>query len=425
MPKTAAVIGAGIAGLVSAKRLIDAGYQVEIFESSSRVGGLIASANLGGHHIDVGAESFAVAKNTVPELCAELGIEQLIVSPQRSDARILTSGGVHLIPHGVLGIPSNLDDPAVVDVVGADAVAAAKILDAQPWAAAPDVTIGALVEARLGRQFVDSFLTPVIAGVHSSDAMSLEAATVAPGLLAKAAEVGSLVQAVGLIRGSAARPGAAVASIAGGMHQLVSVLESHLIKAGAKIHPNRTVESLADLNAFDRVVLAAGIEGAAHLFTDLASIRGVDAAVVALLVESEQLNQIPRGSGVLVAADAEGISAKAATHVNAKWAWVNAELPPNQHILRFSFGRNGVLPADTDSLAALATADAAKIFGVEDIRVVESVTQLWPKALVQPGPGHSVIVKRVRAALAADDRLAIIGAGLGGNGITGILSEGR
>ncbi len=425
MPKTAAVVGAGIAGLVSAKRLIEAGYQVEIFESSSRVGGLIASANLGGHQIDIGAESFAVAKNTVPELCAELGIEQLIVSPQRSDARILTSGGAHLIPHGVLGIPSDLDDPAVVDVVGADAVAAAKQLDSAAWNYPPEITIGALVEARLGRAFVDNFLTPVIAGVHSSDAMTLEAATVAPGLLAKAAELGSLVAAVGATRNSAARPGAAVASISGGMHRLVSALESHLITAGAKIHLNRPVESLADLNDYDRVVLAAGIEGAAQLFSDLASIRGVDAAVVALLVESEQLNELPRGSGVLVAADVEGISAKAATHVNAKWAWVNSELPPNQHILRFSFGRNGILPADTDALAALAEADAAKIFGVDDIRVVESVTQLWPKALVQSGPGHSVIVKRVKAALAADSRLAIIGAGLGGNGITGILSEGR
>ncbi|BDS50016.1 protoporphyrinogen oxidase [Rhodoluna lacicola] len=435
--KSAAVVGAGIAGLVAAKRLVDSSFQVDVFESTDRVGGLISAAQLGNYLIDIGAESFAVAKNTVPELCAELGIENLIVQPQRSDACILGVRGVHTIPHGVLGIPSDLDAPEVAEAVGIEAVALAKQLDSKPWVADADISIGDLVEVRLGKAFVDNFLTPVIAGVHSSDPQKLEVATVSPSLLAKGSETGSLVAAVKAIRSSAARPGAAVASISGGMHKLVTELESYLINAGVVIHLNKKIESLADLASYDRVVLAAGIEGAAQVMADnsndlakdlqqdLASFKGVDAAVVALLVESEQLNEFPRGSGVLVSAEVSDLGAKAATHVNAKWAWVNNLLPKNQHILRFSFGRNGVLPAEVESLAELATRDAARIFGISDVRVIETFTKKWPHALVQATPGHSAIVKRVKSRIDADSRLTIIGAGLGGNGIAGILSEER
>lgn len=429
---TAAVIGAGIAGLVSAKRLVDAGYAVEIFEATDRTGGLIAPAQIGEINIDVGAESFAVSTPVVAQLCAELGIENLVVSPQRSDARILSTKGAYLIPHGVLGIPSNLDDPALAEAVGQVAVDQAKQLDAEPWVSEPEVTIGQLVKTRLGQSFVDAFLTPVIAGVHSSDAQKLEAATVAPGLLAKASELGSLVAAVAEIRKSAARPGAAVASIAGGMHQLVAALESSLRATGVTFHFNHKVVTASQLNQFDKVVLACGVDGAAQLLADqpelqelLSQVTAVDAAVVALLVESSQLNDYPRGSGVLVASDVAGVSAKAATHVNAKWQWVQQQLRPNQHILRFSFGRNGLLPAAPEELAQLATADAKTIFGITELSVLDSVTQVWPKALVQAGPGHALIVNRVREALMNNPRIEIIGAGLGGNGITGILSGKR
>lgn len=430
--ESAAVIGAGIAGLVAAKRLLEQGYAVEVFEASAKTGGLIEAGQLGDFTIDLGAESFAVATDAVPKLCAQLGIENLIVSPARSDARILSSAGTHKIPHGVLGIPSNLDDPEVTLVVGQAAVASAKQLDAQPWRAAENITIADLVSTRLGQPFVDKFLTPVIAGVHSSDPQKLEVASVSPRLLAKGQELGSLVAAVAELRQSAARPGAAVSGIEGGMHRLVATLEQYLRNSGVKFSMNSTIADIEELNAFSKVVVATGVHGAAQLLRSkpalsqpLSGISAVDAAVVALLVESSQLNNSPRGSGVLVTADFRAAVAKAATHVNAKWAWLQNQLPANTHILRFSFGRDGVLPAQTHDLATLAATDAATIFGVTDLKVLSSVTRFWPKALVQTGPGQSQIAQQVREALSNDPRIEIIGGGIGGNGISGILMERR
>jgi len=53
--KTIAIIGAGIAGALLARKLADAGIQVEVFEKSRGTGGRLASTRLGDHSVDLGA----------------------------------------------------------------------------------------------------------------------------------------------------------------------------------------------------------------------------------------------------------------------------------------------------------------------------------------------------------------------------------
>ncbi|MDE2409690.1 MAG: FAD-dependent oxidoreductase, partial [Actinomycetales bacterium] len=54
----AVVIGGGIAGLASARRLALLGHEVALLEASDRLGGLIHSVDLDGQQVDVGAEAF-------------------------------------------------------------------------------------------------------------------------------------------------------------------------------------------------------------------------------------------------------------------------------------------------------------------------------------------------------------------------------
>ncbi len=53
------VVGAGLAGLSTARRLTRAGHRVEVFESESAVGGRMRSARINGYTIDRGAETLA------------------------------------------------------------------------------------------------------------------------------------------------------------------------------------------------------------------------------------------------------------------------------------------------------------------------------------------------------------------------------
>jgi phytoene desaturase len=67
MKKTAAVIGAGIAGIASGIRLANKGYEVLIFEANSYPGGKLSSFELNGYRFDAGPSLF-----TLPHLVDEL-----------------------------------------------------------------------------------------------------------------------------------------------------------------------------------------------------------------------------------------------------------------------------------------------------------------------------------------------------------------
>jgi monoamine oxidase len=70
------VIGAGLAGLVAARRLVDAGLSVEVVEARDRVGGRTCNEDVGdGRVIDLGAMWVTRAQHRIARLLGRLGIE--------------------------------------------------------------------------------------------------------------------------------------------------------------------------------------------------------------------------------------------------------------------------------------------------------------------------------------------------------------
>lgn len=67
MPKTAGIIGAGIAGIASAIRLANKGYQVHVYEANAYPGGKLSEIRADGYRFDAGPSLF-----TLPELVEEL-----------------------------------------------------------------------------------------------------------------------------------------------------------------------------------------------------------------------------------------------------------------------------------------------------------------------------------------------------------------
>jgi oxygen-dependent protoporphyrinogen oxidase len=438
------VLGGGISGLTAARDLAELFESVLLLEKGDQLGGSIGRVSIAGQTVDSGAEAFAISRADALALIESLGLTEELVVPGRADARIRSGDETYLIPYGMLGIPSDLDDPSVLAAVGADALAIARELDARPWNVSGSISIGHLVRARLGDAFADRILAPVVGGVHSADPDFLDADAIVPGLVSLAEKTGSLTSAVAKMRASASasRPGGALMSLRGGMHVLIDALARDLNQHGVSVVLSQAATSATWADGIWRVITDSGEEftskvlvvalpakAAAQLFADdqslsepLSHVETVDVAIVILALRARELAGAPLGSGVLVTADTQGIEAKASTHATAKWEWLG-ERSGDVDLIRFSYGRDGHLPDDLAGLTQQALDDAKALYGLSSPELVAAVTTLWPGAMVHPGAGHLVAAKQVGKEIASRRNLAIIAAGLAGNGITGAIRQ--
>jgi protoporphyrinogen/coproporphyrinogen III oxidase len=258
------------------------------------------------------------------------------------------------------------------------------------WASR-SVTLGALVRRRMGADVLEKLVAPVVHGVHSlhPDDMLLDRA--APGLRAALAREGSLAAAVRSMRDTAPA-GAAVAGIRGGIHRIATELAADLETYGVRIELGRTARP-ADL---DGVVVMATPEEPSS---------GRRIVLATLVVDAPELDAAPRGTGLLVAVGAEGISARALTHSTAKWEWLR-ELAGGRHVLRLSYD------AEPEALHTTARLDASVLLGVplENSSVVDFARVEWRRpAASAPRP--------------VGDGVIMVGESVAGSGLAGVIRQ--
>lgn len=433
------ILGAGISGLLAARRAVERGESVLVLEREHLEGGVLKPIEIGGIVVDAGAEAFSVVAPSALNLFRELGLGDDIVEPQRADARIVFSEALrYRIPHGVMGIPASLDDPELTQIVSPEALEQARILDAEPVQLTPGMTVAELVSQRLGQEFVAKLADPLLAGVHGSSARVLDAQSTIGAVVDAMPATGSLCAAVAHVRAAQPRPGAAVSSVRGGMHRVPAELLNQLRNSGGTVvfgvnalsyerRDARWVVSADDQHwQASNLTIATGSDPLLNT-NDLVSNRtadpldsiSVDVVLVLALVESAQLNEYPLGSGALVA-EGTGFTAKATTHVNAKWQWVNEQLAPNMHIIRLSFGRSGVLPEG--DLVQTALTDLKHLYGVSDVTVHETRVVRWAQALSKPSPRAAVRITRAKQ-ITTETGIELCGPLVSGNGLLGIISD--
>lgn len=449
-----------MSGLLAARELAGAGFEVTVLEASDSWGGCVGSHVVAGLKLDSGAESFATRSSAVADLAAQLGLAGNIVAPDPSGAWVQLPDGPRELPKtGILGIPASPWDPEVrrsLGLLGALRASIDKWLPASLGTSKDVASVSSLVRARMGRRVLERLVEPVVGGVHSADPGLLDVDVVAPGLRKGVREHGSLAGAVAAQRRSGAakagaKAGSAVAGLRDGMNTLVTALVEDLRGRGVQLEAGVRADAVTRTSAGWRVsgpghaleceVLVVALDGPSAVslleggLPALASHRpakGPDIRLVTLVLDFPELDSKPRGTGVLVAPQTPGIQAKALTHATAKWEWLAAKAGPGTHVLRLSYGRSGDSGGDagrdsgTDHQllnAALADASALLDVHLRETDVVGWDVVRWPGSLPFASVGHKQRVDAIRSICAATGNLAIVGGWLSGNGLAAVVAD--
>ncbi len=381
MPSDVLVAGGGVGALVLARRFAAAGRRVRVFEASGRVGGQVVPLRVGGVDLDAAAESFATRGDVVAGLLDELGLAADVVTPNPAPAWLHRADGsaVPLPAAGLLGIPADPLAADVVRVIGRRAALRARLDGMLPASVGADAqTLGDLVRARMGDGVVDGLVGPVVRGVHSREPDQVPVAIAHPTLLERVREHGSLAAAVADLR-AAAPAGSQVAGIRGGMHRLPQTLAGDAARHGADIVTGAHVDAIEP-----GALVVDGRRIAGDVVRAMPDPQAPPAervlTLVTLVLDAPGLDRAPRGTGLLVAAGAPGVRARALTHITAKWAWA-AEAFDGRHAVRLSYD------GEPDDVIATATRDAGVLLGGPVVEVEDARAVTWRRGERAPeGP---------------------------------------
>jgi len=488
---TIAVVGGGITGLAAAWELthrlahLPEPARIVVLEANPVLGGKLRTAEVAGHHIDVGAESMLARRPEALDLIAEAGLSESVVHPTGASATIWSRGRRWpLPPRTLMGVPS--EPNSALGLLSQAEVARLRSEPVLPPVTA-DVSVGDFVESRVGPAVVDRLVEPLLAGVYAGHARRLSLRATVPALWLAAQNGAGLVDTAAAAArragtGSTTRRAAAedaprragdgdgpdpaipvFAGYRGGLGHLVEELAALLREKGVELRTSATVRELertgtgwalvvgattsAERILVDGVVLATPATPTGRLVKtvslraaeQLAAIEYASMAIISLALPRSRVGVVGAAGGVGDVADvdlsgsgflvppSEPVTIKAATFSASKWEWV-AGLDPEVVHLRASVGRAGdtaTLQHDDEELVATVVADLGAVLGAEIPRPVDVQVQRWGGALPQYAVGHVDRVEAIRAAARALPALELAGAAYEGVGVPACISSGR
>ncbi|WP_330337235.1 protoporphyrinogen oxidase [Streptomyces sp. NBC_00557] len=440
------VIGAGIAGLAAAHRLLGRGTRVTVLEAADRVGGKLLPGEIAGVRVDLGAESLLARRPEAVTLAREAGLDGRLRPPATATASIWTRGALRPMPKGhVMGVPGTA--AALTGVLSDEGLARIeRDADLPPTEVGDDVAVGEYVAARLGREVVDRLVDPLLGGVYAGDAYRISMRSAVPQLFQAARTHTSLTEAVrGIQARAAANPqtGPVFMGIEGGVGTLPLAVADSVRARGGEILTGTPVTGLRReasggwritagerLLHADAVILAVPAPAAAGLLrpespeaaAELAAIEYASMALVTLAYRRADL-RLPEGSGFLVP-PVDGRTIKASTFASQKWAWI-AEQDPDVVVLRTSVGRYGeteILQRDDAGLVDVSRHDLREATGLDAVPLDTRVTR-WTDGLPQYPVGHHARVARIREHVAKLPGLAVCGAQYDGVGVPACVAS--
>nr|WP_246093562.1 FAD-dependent oxidoreductase [Microbacterium kyungheense] len=455
------VVGGGIAGLVAAWECAKVGMAVTVVEASSRLGGVIGTAEASGLRLDVGATCWSTRGGAVRRLVDDVLPDAVVVRPRDDTAWIagLPKGAAApLPPETLLGIPANPWDEHVRRIIGWGGTWRAYLDRLRPpLTIGSEHSLGRLVTSRMGEKVRDRLVAPLSIDRFGLDPDDVDVEVAAPGLNPALTRTGSLGGAVADLLADA--PGSSIEGLDGGMPQLVAALHARLADRGAVVRTGTTATGLVrdgerwtvvltgvaqDRSAEDSGPVAAELTADAVIVaTDEAGARtllgpaihdeafaavppaGIAREVVTLVVDAPALDAAPRGAHVH-AVPGSG-AATGLVHETARWEWLARDAGPGRHVLRVAFGGPSGAPAtaglpDTEAYV-LAAREASTLLGVPVERIVAAHRDRFTLVPPTSARGQQERAAAARSAVARTRGLAVVGAWVAGSGLAQVVAD--
>ena len=358
------IVGGGITGLSAAfylqreieqKRLP---VRFQLIEEGERLGGKIRTWRHDGYVIELGPDSFLERKPSAAQLALDLGLEDQLVRNSTGQSYIWHRGRLEPIPLGaVYGVPTRLQPfltSRLVSWPGKIRAAADLFLPASR--AEGDRSVGEFFRRRLGDEWVDNLIQPLLSGVYSGDMDKLSLFASFPQFVELEKQHGSLIQAMKHSRPKAntnAKPQGMFLTLRSGLETLVEEMEARL--PADAVCKGTGVAAIATREAGGyRMTLTdgRGVETDAILFTTPHSVtesllrpflhipalpqaKPHMVATIAMAFPQEGVNLELDGTGFIVPRNA-GPSITACTWVHRKWPHM---VPAGKALLRCFVGR--------------------------------------------------------------------------------------
>jgi len=450
-----AIVGGGISGLAAAyecEQRVRSGADLEyvLYESSSRLGGVLRTESVDGCIVEAGPDSFVSEKPWAADLCRSLGLGDQLIGSNDADRKtyILTRGRLVEMPDGLMFmVPTKILPTGLSSLFSwKTKLRMTQELFHPPRAADHDESVAAFVERHYGSEMVDRLADPLLSGVYGGEAASLSVRAVLPRFAEMERTHGSLGRAMLAARkkmSSGPRKAAPslFTSLKNGMQHLAESVSAQLTRGTLLM--NSSVQAIqaeaggwvvsAGLNSdqFDRVIVALPASAAAavlrmaspELSAELAAIQYSSSITVGLGYDRRVRQSLPPGFGFLVPRS-EGKLLLAATFVHNKFPH---RAPEHRALLRCFFaGSNAenVWPLSDDQIVGIVRNELQQILGVRAEPQFARVYK-WKSAMAQYGVGHLERLERIERLRQQLPGLALAGNGFRGIGVPDCVRSGR
>ena len=450
-----AIVGGGISGLAAAyeieqRRQAGADVEYVLFESSSRLGGVLRTEKIDGCLVEAGPDSFVTEKPWAADLCRSLGLGNELIGSNDAQRKtyILTHGRLVEMPDGLMFlVPTKILPTGLSPLFSwKTKLRMTQELFHPPRAVDHDESVAAFVERHYGSEMVDRLADPLLSGVYGGEAANLSVRAVLPRVAEMERTHGSLGRAMLAARkkmraGPARLAPPLFTSLKDGMQHMAESVVARLTPA--RLMLNSAVDAVqpeaggwvvsAGLNSdhFDAVIIALPALAAAsvlriasaELSAELAGIQYTSSITVGLGYDHEVRRSLPPGFGFLIPRS-EGKQLLAATFVHNKFPH---RAPEGRALLRCFFaGSNAenVWRLSDDQIVGIVRNELHEILGLR-VEPIFARVYKWKSAMAQYGVGHLDRLDRIEKLRQKLPGVALAGNAYRGIGVPDCVRSGR